>query len=138
LRLTVTPADISCGEGLLRQVLTNLLENAVKYRRPEVPPEVEVSGQAAGRGYELSVSDNGLGMSEEDGRGPSTRSTARPRPRTCRGPASASRSSSGSRRRAAGRSRFEPGPAWARRSPSTSLWPGRPMLVRLRPRALDG
>jgi signal transduction histidine kinase len=66
LRLTVTPADISCGEGLLRQVLANLLENAVKYRRPEVPPEVEVSGQAAGRGYELSVSDNGLGMSEED------------------------------------------------------------------------
>jgi signal transduction histidine kinase len=66
LRLSVNPAEISCGEGLLRQALANLLENAVKYRRPEVPPEVEVSGQAAGNGYDLSVTDNGRGMSEED------------------------------------------------------------------------
>ena len=59
-------AQVSCAEGLLRQALTNLLENAVKYRRPEVAPEVEVRGQTAGPGYELSVADNGRGMSEED------------------------------------------------------------------------
>jgi signal transduction histidine kinase len=66
LRIEVSPAQVSCAEGLLRQALTNLLENAVKYRRPEVAPEVEIRGQAAGRGYDLSVSDNGRGMSEED------------------------------------------------------------------------
>ncbi|HEY6478143.1 MAG TPA: ATP-binding protein [Polyangia bacterium] len=66
LRVSVSAAEISCGEGLLRQALANLLENAVKYRRLEVPPQVEVSGRAAGRGYDLSVSDNGRGMSDED------------------------------------------------------------------------
>jgi signal transduction histidine kinase len=66
LRVSVNPAEISCGEGLLRQALANLLENAVKYRRLEVPPDVEVVGHAADHGYDLSVSDNGRGMSEED------------------------------------------------------------------------
>ena len=66
LRVSVNPAEISCGEGLLRQALANLIENAVKYRRLEVPPDVEVTGQAAENGYDLSVTDNGRGMSEED------------------------------------------------------------------------
>ncbi len=66
LRVSVAPAQIPCAAGLLRQVLTNLLENALKYRRLEVAPEVEIRGKAAGRGYDLSVSDNGRGMSEED------------------------------------------------------------------------
>jgi signal transduction histidine kinase len=66
LRVDVAPAAIRCSDGLLRQALWNLGENAVKYRRPDVPPEVAVVGRATSTGYELRVSDNGVGMSAED------------------------------------------------------------------------
>jgi len=129
LRLSVTAAEISCGEGLLRQALANLLENAVKYRRPEIPPEVEVNGQTAGRGYDLTVSDNGLGMSEEDAARASTRSTDRARRGTCQGPGSACRSSSGWPRRAVVPSPFVRGAARGPRSPWVSRWPAHGRLA---------
>jgi signal transduction histidine kinase len=66
LRVDVQPAAIRCSDGLLRQALWNLGENAVKYRRPDVPPVIAVVGRATTTGYELRVSDNGLGMSAED------------------------------------------------------------------------
>jgi signal transduction histidine kinase len=66
LRSSVAEAEIACSEGLLRQALTNLVENAIKYRRPEVPPEVEISGTKIGGEYELRVSDNGTGMSTDE------------------------------------------------------------------------
>jgi len=66
LRVAVDHAVVSCSEGLLRQALTNLTENAVKYRRPDVRPEVEISGTAIHDGYELRVSDNGVGMAPDD------------------------------------------------------------------------
>ncbi|MCY7349346.1 MAG: PAS domain-containing protein [Cytophagaceae bacterium] len=61
----------------LRQVLQNLLSNALKFSRPDVPPVVEVrhcvvagaetNGLALppeGRFHEISVSDNGIGFDE--------------------------------------------------------------------------
>ena len=66
LRSSVDQAEITCSEGLLRQALTNLVENALKYRRPEVPPEVAISGAKVDGDYELRVSDNGVGMSTEE------------------------------------------------------------------------
>jgi signal transduction histidine kinase len=66
LRLSVAPAEIACSEGLLRQALANLVENAVKYRRPEAAPVVELSGAISDGGYDLRVSDNGAGMTKED------------------------------------------------------------------------
>ena len=66
LRSSVEEAEVACSEGLLRQALTNLVENAVKYRRPEVPPEVEISGARIDGEYELRVSDNGAGMSADE------------------------------------------------------------------------
>ncbi len=66
LRLEVSPAAVSCSEGLLRQALTNLTENALKYRRPDVEPEVEIVGVAVEGGYDLRVSDNGLGMPADE------------------------------------------------------------------------
>lgn len=68
LRVDVAPAAIRCSGGLLRQALWNLGENAVKYRRPDVPPVIAVVGRATATGYELRVSDNGIGMSAEDAR----------------------------------------------------------------------
>jgi signal transduction histidine kinase len=56
-------ATVRGSEGLLRQVLWNLGENAVKYRRSEVPLLVEIHGRKTNNTYEFSVSDNGSGMS---------------------------------------------------------------------------
>jgi signal transduction histidine kinase len=65
LRIDVASASVRCDAGLLRQVLLNLGENALKYRRPEVRLEIVLEGRANGDPYELCISDNGLGMSEE-------------------------------------------------------------------------
>jgi signal transduction histidine kinase len=66
LRVSVEHADVACNEGLLRQAVTNLVDNAVKYRRPDVAPEVTIAGSPKDGGYDLRVTDNGQGMSRED------------------------------------------------------------------------
>jgi signal transduction histidine kinase len=65
LRILVEPAVVRCSEGMLRQALLNLGENAVKYRRPDVRLEIEIKGRSLGRSYEFRVSDNGAGMSRD-------------------------------------------------------------------------
>src|SRR5262249_48196267 len=62
LSIDVQPAKVHCSEGLLRQVLWNLADNAIKYRRSEVPAHVEICRRAAGGCYEVSVKDNGRGI----------------------------------------------------------------------------
>ncbi len=66
LRMQVEPARCCCAQGLLRQALFNLADNAIKYRRAGVVPEVLVIGRAAGERYVLTVADNGLGMSPDE------------------------------------------------------------------------
>jgi signal transduction histidine kinase len=46
----------------LRTLLQNLIHNAVSYRRPGVPPRVQVSARAVDGGVELQVTDNGKGI----------------------------------------------------------------------------
>lgn len=66
LRVDLEPAAVSCSQGLLREVLWNLGENAVKYHRPDVPPSVELVGRARGGRYTLRVIDNGRGMTVDE------------------------------------------------------------------------
>jgi two-component system, OmpR family, sensor kinase len=66
LRVEVMPAEVGCSAGLLYQALTNLLDNGVKYHRPSVAPHVKVVGAAIDGGYDLRVTDNGIGMSREE------------------------------------------------------------------------
>ncbi len=66
LHVDVEPADVTCSDGLLRQALWNLGENAVKYRRTEAALELAISGHNDGRDYELRVADNGAGMSANE------------------------------------------------------------------------
>jgi two-component system, OmpR family, sensor kinase len=68
IRVEVEPATVRCSPGLLRQVLWNLGENAIKYRRPDVQLEIEIQGHARGRVYEFIVSDNGSGMPLQEAR----------------------------------------------------------------------
>jgi signal transduction histidine kinase len=62
LRVEAATATVRCSEGLLRQVLSNLGENSVKYRRSGVQLSIEIRGRALLHTYEFSVSDNGTGM----------------------------------------------------------------------------
>jgi signal transduction histidine kinase len=67
LDVDVEPSTTRVSDGLLRQALANLVDNAVKYRRPDVAPQIAVRGMiTAKRTYELRVSDNGIGVSEDD------------------------------------------------------------------------
>ncbi len=50
----------------MRQLLQNLIENALKYHKPDTPPVVHLDCQPGQSGYwEISVQDNGIGLNEK-------------------------------------------------------------------------
>jgi signal transduction histidine kinase len=46
----------------MRQLMQNLISNAIKFRRPGVRPEVSIRAQVEGDTMELTVADNGIGF----------------------------------------------------------------------------
>lgn len=48
----------------LMLVLQNLIGNSLKYMRENIPPEIEIVGKELGDSWEISVSDNGIGIEE--------------------------------------------------------------------------
>ncbi|MEK6753688.1 MAG: PAS domain S-box protein [Chloroflexota bacterium] len=57
--------DVTGDKTLLNQIFTNLLENAVAYRKVDVPPQVEVTYQIEGEQVIVKVRDNGIGIPAE-------------------------------------------------------------------------
>ncbi len=51
--------------GLLRQAFTNLLDNAIKFRGKDTPPEIRVEVRDEGGHVVVLVSDNGIGIAPE-------------------------------------------------------------------------
>ena len=51
---------------LLRQVFMNLLENAHKFRQPDLPSKVDISLEDKGVHWQISVKDNGIGIRSQD------------------------------------------------------------------------
>lgn len=49
----------------LLQLLQNLLENALKYRHADRAPAVKIEARERSKQWEISVSDNGIGIAEE-------------------------------------------------------------------------
>jgi light-regulated signal transduction histidine kinase (bacteriophytochrome) len=49
----------------LQQLFQNLVGNAIKYRRPETPPVINVKAQRDGENWLFCVRDNGLGIEAE-------------------------------------------------------------------------
>lgn len=54
--------EIMCTELEIRQVLYNLIDNALKYCKDDEPPEIKISCQDEGEKFCFSVSDNGIGI----------------------------------------------------------------------------
>lgn len=49
----------------IRQLMANLIGNALKYRRSDVPSLVEVVGRRVGSWVEFTVTDNGIGFEDQ-------------------------------------------------------------------------
>lgn len=62
VRVENLPESILADSTHLTLVFQNLIGNAIKFRRPNTPPEVVVRGEAAASGWKISVSDNGIGI----------------------------------------------------------------------------
>jgi len=71
LRIDEGLPTIMADQTLLGQIFTNLLENAIKYHQPLVPPEIVITldstlaDDLAERFVLLGVTDNGMGISPE-------------------------------------------------------------------------
>jgi signal transduction histidine kinase len=52
-------------EPLLTALLSNLIGNALKFRKPDIPVEIRVEASRSGEEWELSVRDNGIGIGPE-------------------------------------------------------------------------
>jgi signal transduction histidine kinase len=52
-------------EALLGTLLTNLIGNAVKFRRPDVAARVRISATRVGDTWHISCADNGIGVARE-------------------------------------------------------------------------
>jgi signal transduction histidine kinase len=58
--MPLVPAD----EGRLRQIISNLISNAIKYTPPE--GRVCVRAESLGQAAKVAIQDNGLGIGPED------------------------------------------------------------------------
>jgi PAS domain S-box-containing protein len=56
---------VMADEAQLAQVFQNLIANAIKFRREDVPPHVHVSAEREGDEWVFSVADNGIGIDPE-------------------------------------------------------------------------
>jgi signal transduction histidine kinase len=52
-------------EPLLTTLFVNLIGNSLKFRRPDVPPEVRVTAERDGDQWRINVRDNGIGIERE-------------------------------------------------------------------------
>lgn len=67
LRGEIQPGiEVTADETLMMRVMMNLLTNAMKYRRDIPDSQVQMTLQKTGDFVELTVSDNGIGIAEED------------------------------------------------------------------------
>ena len=72
-RITETGAKLKIGKlpvvtadpTHMRQLFQNLVGNAIKFHRPDISPVVTVTSKVKRGGYEIQVSDNGIGFDEK-------------------------------------------------------------------------
>jgi PAS domain S-box-containing protein len=57
--------EVGIEPQALNQLFQNLISNAIKYRRPGVPPQIHVSAARQGAMWLFSVADNGIGIERD-------------------------------------------------------------------------
>lgn len=57
--------DVAADPVRMHQLFHNLIENALKFHKPDQPAEVTVSGERRGGWVEVTVDDNGVGFDEK-------------------------------------------------------------------------
>jgi signal transduction histidine kinase len=57
--------SVIADKSQLIQVIENLVNNSLKYAKPSVPPEVQVSTSREPGSWRLQIADNGVGIPEE-------------------------------------------------------------------------
>lgn len=60
-----TLPEVRADEGQMYSVLSNLVNNAVKFARPGVPPVIDIRARRTENGWRISVADNGVGIPPE-------------------------------------------------------------------------
>jgi signal transduction histidine kinase len=54
--------DVEADANKLTQVIQNLVGNAIKFRKPEVPPEISVNAEKGETAWRFAIRDNGIGF----------------------------------------------------------------------------
>lgn len=62
MSVNVPPFTVRAWERGLHQVMTNLIDNAVKYSRNAKPPRLTISAEETPKGFLVTVADNGIGF----------------------------------------------------------------------------
>jgi PAS domain S-box-containing protein len=57
--------DVMGDDSLFSQVFINLIENAITYRKADIPPEIRISCTTKNKSHILKISDNGIGIPRE-------------------------------------------------------------------------
>lgn len=66
MELGAVNVSLEADAAQLQQLFRNLVDNAFKFRRPEVPPVVHIEAATADDGFcEITVADNGIGFEEK-------------------------------------------------------------------------
>lgn len=58
--------EVCADHGLLVQLFQNLLGNAIKFQQPDARPEVHISAGHEGEDWLIRITDNGIGIPEEE------------------------------------------------------------------------
>lgn len=64
----LSASRVACSEGILTQILRNLLGNAVKFRARSRPLRINLESRDVGPMVEIAIEDNGVGMDPESAR----------------------------------------------------------------------
>ena len=62
VELSLSSASFKTWERGLFQVLTNLIDNALKYSRDAKPPRIHIASQELADAFRIMISDNGIGF----------------------------------------------------------------------------
>jgi signal transduction histidine kinase len=66
LKMDVPPLRLRTDGQMLWHVFSNLVNNAVKFRRKDVPPCIDIRAVTDGDTLRISIGDNGIGLTDHD------------------------------------------------------------------------